>query len=217
MADTARTAEDAGRQWTGPTCTSPPTRRRRSACTAICSGSICRRSAPADTKSLAYSVLTDAQKKRFEETLELDFSFGMRGVGRFRCNVFNQSGAVGAVYRLIPEKIQSFEELGLPPVLADAGRPPARPRARHRPDRQRQVDDAGGDDRPDQHRAPRAHPHHRRPDRVSAPAQGLPRQPARGAQRHAELRDGAARRAPRRPRRRPHRRIARPRDDRSRR
>ena len=57
-----------------------------------------------DTKQLAYSVMTDAQKKRFEESLELDFSFGIRGLARFRCNVFNQRGAVGAVYRLIPEK-----------------------------------------------------------------------------------------------------------------
>jgi len=72
---------------------------------------------PADTKQLVYSVLTDAQKKRFEETLELDFSFGIRGLARFRCNVFNQRGAVGAVYRLIPEKIRSFQDLGLPAVL----------------------------------------------------------------------------------------------------
>ena len=60
---------------------------------------------PSDTKALSYSVLTDAQKKRFEEMLELDFSFGIRGVARFRCNMFNQKGAVGAVYRQIPEKI----------------------------------------------------------------------------------------------------------------
>ena len=73
---------------------------------------------PAETKALAYSVLTDAQKKRFEETLELDFSFGIRGLARFRCNLFNQRGAVAAVYRLIPETIRSFQELGLPPVLA---------------------------------------------------------------------------------------------------
>jgi twitching motility protein PilT len=71
----------------------------------------------ADTKALAYSVLTDAQKKRFEETLELDFSFGIRGVARFRCNVFNQRGAVAAVYRVIPEQIKSFNELGLPAVI----------------------------------------------------------------------------------------------------
>jgi twitching motility protein PilT len=72
----------------------------------------------ADTKTLAYSVLTDAQKKRFEETLELDFSFGIRGLARFRSNVFNQRGAVGAVYRLIPEQIKGFKDLGLPQVLA---------------------------------------------------------------------------------------------------
>jgi twitching motility protein PilT len=73
---------------------------------------------PADTKQLSYSVLTDSQKKRFEETLELDFSFGIQGLARFRCNMFHQRGAVGAVYRLIPEKIRAFHELGLPPVLA---------------------------------------------------------------------------------------------------
>ena len=72
----------------------------------------------AETKQLVYSVCTDAQKKRFEETMELDFSFGVRGVGRFRCNVFNQRGAVAAVYRLIPERIRQFHELGLPPIIA---------------------------------------------------------------------------------------------------
>jgi twitching motility protein PilT len=72
----------------------------------------------AETKQLVYSVCTDAQKKRFEETQELDFSFGIRGTGRFRCNVFNQRGAVGAVYRLIPEKVRGFHELNLPPVIA---------------------------------------------------------------------------------------------------
>src|SRR3954454_8108712 len=72
---------------------------------------------PSDTKALAYSVLTDAQKKRFEESLELDFSFGIRGLARFRCNVFNQRGAVGAVYRVIPEKIRSLQDLSLPSVL----------------------------------------------------------------------------------------------------
>jgi twitching motility protein PilT len=73
---------------------------------------------PPETKQLAYSVMTDAQKKHFEETLELDFSFGIRGLARFRCNVFNQRGAVAAVYRLIPEQIRGFPELGLPPVIA---------------------------------------------------------------------------------------------------
>jgi twitching motility protein PilT len=73
---------------------------------------------PAETKALAYSVLTDAQKKRFEETLELDFSFGIRSIARFRCNLFNQRGSVAAVYRVIPENIKTFSELGLPQVIA---------------------------------------------------------------------------------------------------
>jgi twitching motility protein PilT len=72
----------------------------------------------ADTKALAYSVLTDSQKKRFEESLELDFSFGIRGLARFRCNVFNQRGATAAVYRVIPEQIKAFNELGLPQVIS---------------------------------------------------------------------------------------------------
>jgi twitching motility protein PilT len=79
---------------------------------------------PPDTKQLAYSVLTDSQKKRFEETLELDFSFGIQDVGRFRCNMFHQRGAVGAVYRLIPERIRAFQELGLPPVLGTLAEKP---------------------------------------------------------------------------------------------
>src|SRR5918995_1092405 len=79
---------------------------------------------PAETKALAYSVLTDAQKKRFEESLELDFSFGIKGIARFRCNVFNQRGAVGAVYRVIPETIRTFQELGLPAVIANLAEKP---------------------------------------------------------------------------------------------
>ena len=70
-----------------------------------------------DTKSLAYSVLTDAQKHRFEENLELDFSFGLKNLARFRGNVFNQRGAVGAVFRTIPWEIKGFEALGLPAVV----------------------------------------------------------------------------------------------------
>ncbi len=72
---------------------------------------------PAETKQLAYSVLTDAQKHRFEETLELDFSFGIKGLSRFRANIFNQRGAVGAVFRAIPYEIRGFEQLGLPGVV----------------------------------------------------------------------------------------------------
>jgi twitching motility protein PilT len=73
---------------------------------------------PVETKQLAYSVLTDAQKHRFEENLELDFSFGIKGLARYRANVFMQRGAVAACYRTIPYEIRGFKELGLPPVVA---------------------------------------------------------------------------------------------------
>src|SRR5713101_1296844 len=73
---------------------------------------------PAETKQLAYSVLTDAQKHRFEENLELDFSFGLKGLARFRGNLFNQRGATGAVFRVIPFEIKSFLQLGLPAIVS---------------------------------------------------------------------------------------------------
>jgi len=73
---------------------------------------------PSETKQLAYSVLTDAQKHRFEEHLELDFSFGLKGLARFRGNLFNQRGATGAVFRVIPFEIKSFQQLNLPTVVA---------------------------------------------------------------------------------------------------
>jgi twitching motility protein PilT len=72
---------------------------------------------PADTKRLAYSVMTDTQKHKFEEKWEIDFSFGIKDLCRFRANVFTQRGTVGAVFRLIPFEIRGFEALGLPPVV----------------------------------------------------------------------------------------------------
>jgi twitching motility protein PilT len=63
-------------------------------------------------------VLTDAQKHRFEENLELDFSFGLKGLARFRGNLFNQRGATAAVFRVIPFEIKSFAQLALPPVVS---------------------------------------------------------------------------------------------------
>jgi twitching motility protein PilT len=72
---------------------------------------------PADSKQLCYSILTDAQKHRFEENLELDFSFGIKNMARFRGNVFHQRGAVAGVFRVVPFEIKSFEQLGLPNIL----------------------------------------------------------------------------------------------------
>src|SRR3989442_7502937 len=62
-----------------------------------------------ETKQLDYSVLTDAQKHRFEENLELDFSFGVKDLSRFRANIFNQPEAISALFRAIPYQITSFE------------------------------------------------------------------------------------------------------------
>lgn len=73
---------------------------------------------PTETKSLIYSVLTDNQKHRFEEGLELDLSFGVKGLARFRANVFFQRGAVSGAFRTIPWEIRSFNDLGLPSVVS---------------------------------------------------------------------------------------------------
>jgi twitching motility protein PilT len=72
---------------------------------------------PADTKHICYSILTETQKRKFEEMNELDFSFGVKGLARFRGNIFVQRGALAGVFRLIPYKFLSFDELGLPPVI----------------------------------------------------------------------------------------------------
>jgi twitching motility protein PilT len=76
------------------------------------------------TKQLCYSILTDAQKHRFEEDNELDLSFGVKGLSRFRANVFMQRGAVAAAFRTIPFKILTFQELGLPPVVKELAEKP---------------------------------------------------------------------------------------------
>ncbi|MFO0680940.1 MAG: type IV pilus twitching motility protein PilT [Sandaracinus sp.] len=74
---------------------------------------------PEDTKQLVYSAISDDQKVKFEKTQELDFSFGLRGLSRFRGNVFMQRGAVAAAFRAIPHRIMTFDELGLPQVVTD--------------------------------------------------------------------------------------------------
>lgn len=72
---------------------------------------------PDDTKRLIYQILTEKQKAELEKNLELDFSFGIKGLARFRANVFYSKGSVAAVFRQIPSLIPDFEALGLPPVL----------------------------------------------------------------------------------------------------
>ena len=79
---------------------------------------------PKDTLQLAYSVLTENQKKRFETEDELDFSFGIQNLARFRGNCFKQRGCVGMVIRMIPFSLKTFEDLGLPPILAKLAEKP---------------------------------------------------------------------------------------------
>jgi twitching motility protein PilT len=78
----------------------------------------------AQTKSLLYSVMTDQQKHRFEENLELDFSFGMKNMARFRANVFSQRGALAGAFRTIPWEIKSVRELGLPDIVNELAERP---------------------------------------------------------------------------------------------
>ncbi len=77
-----------------------------------------------ETKQLCYSILTDSQKHRFEESNELDLSFGVKGLSRFRANIFMQRGAVAGAFRTIPFKILTFEELGLPREVANLSTKP---------------------------------------------------------------------------------------------
>ena len=72
---------------------------------------------PSETKQIAYSILTDNQKHRLEENLEIDFSFGLKSLSRFRANVYHQRGAIAAAFRQIPYEIRSFRDLGLPQVM----------------------------------------------------------------------------------------------------
>jgi twitching motility protein PilT len=76
------------------------------------------------TKQLCYSILTDAQKHHFEEDSELDLSFGVKGLSRFRANIFIQRGAVAAAFRTIPFKMLSFQELGLPQIVTELSKKP---------------------------------------------------------------------------------------------
>jgi twitching motility protein PilT len=74
---------------------------------------------PVDTKQLCYSVMNDQQKMRFEEDLEIDFSFGIRGMARFRANVYMQQACVGGAFRVVPYNIIPLENLGMPPVVTE--------------------------------------------------------------------------------------------------
>jgi twitching motility protein PilT len=79
---------------------------------------------PEDTQELVYSMLNAFQKQKFEKNWELDLSYGVAGLGRFRVNVYRQRGAIGAALRVIPSTIPTIEELNLPSILKDLTRKP---------------------------------------------------------------------------------------------
>src|SRR5262245_28317390 len=97
------------------TMASPPMIRLHGELTAIAHPAL----TASDTKNLCYSLLTEGQKKRFEEESELDFSFGIRGVARFRGNLYNQKGCVGGAFRTIPHQTPQLHQLGLPPAVVE--------------------------------------------------------------------------------------------------
>jgi twitching motility protein PilT len=145
---------------------------------------------PVETKQLCYSILTDAQKHAFEENNELDLSFGVKGSRGSREHLHAARGR----RRRLPH--HSLQDPHLPGARAAAGRrrsleEAARSHPRHGAHGLGQVDDAGVDHRQDQHRASRAHHDDRGPDRVPAPAQELPGEPARGRRRHEVVQDRA--------------------------
>ncbi len=134
---------------------------------------------PVETKQLCYSILTDAQKMRFEEDQELDLSFGVKDLARFRANIFMQRGAVAGAFRLVPFKIRTLDELGLPPVVHELCEKPrglvlvTGPTGSGKSTTLASMIDQINSD------AARAHRHHRGPDRVPALPQELRGQPAR--------------------------------------
>ena len=172
---------------------------------------------PQDTQRLAYSVLNEGQKQKFEEENELDLSFGIQGLARFRCNVYRQRGAVAAAIRVIPyQDPDSFEELNLPPIVEQlADRPKGLVLVTGPTGSGKSTTLAAMIDKINS-RAQRAHHDDRGPDRVRPPAQAVPRQPARGLLRHPVVQERAQVHPPPGPGRGPRRRDARPGDDRGR-
>src|SRR5437870_8696273 len=108
-----------------------------------------------DTKNLTYSLLTESQKKKFEEESELDFSFGIKGVSRFRGNLYLQKGAVGGAFRMIPHQTPQLQTLGLPSSVPELTSQPrglvlvTGPTGRGRGPRLAAMSDRINGDRPD--------------------------------------------------------------------
>ena len=79
---------------------------------------------PTDTREIVYAILNNSQRQRLETDWQIDFAYGVPGVGRFRVNSYFQRGTLGAAFRLIPTETVPIEKLGLPPVVRDFGKKP---------------------------------------------------------------------------------------------
>ncbi len=165
-----------------------------------------------DTIAMAFSIMSSRQKEKFKNNFEIDIAYSVPGLGRFRCNIFQQRGTVGLVCRVIPARILTVRDLLLPPVIEKICEETAGPDPRHGDDGLGQVDEPRGDDRLHQRDAGRAHHDGRGPGRVPPPRQEVDREPARAGGRHALVLLRASRLPPAGPRRHPRGRDARLRD-----
>ncbi len=131
--------------------------------------------------ALVYDIMSDKQRRDYEEFLEVDFSFEIPSLARFRVNAFNQNRGAGAVFRTIPSEVLTLEDLACPPLFREMVQQPQGLILVTGTDRLGQVDHAGGDDRLHQQERIRPHPHRRGPDRIRPHLAEVPDQPARGA------------------------------------
>jgi twitching motility protein PilT len=159
--------------------------------------------------SLVYDIMSDKQRRDYEEFLEVDFSFEIPGLARFRVNAFNQNRGAGAVFRTIPSEVLTLEDLATPPVFRELiDQPQGLILVTGPTGSGKSTTLAAMVDHVNKNEyAP--HPHGRGSDRVRAHLAEVPDQPARGPPRHPRLQRGAALGAARRPRLHPGRRVAR--------
>ena len=166
--------------------------------------------------ALLWPIAPERNREEFERRHDTDFAYEIAGVARFRCNVFVDRKGMGGVFRLIPSKIMTAEEMGLSQGDPELCHLPKGLVLVTGPDRLRQVDDALRAHRLHQPQPHRPHHHDRGPDRVRAREQEVPDQPAPGRRAHRLVQGRAARRAARGSGHRAGRRDARPGDDRHR-
>ncbi len=159
---------------------------------------------PQSVQKTLYAILTQKQREKFEENLELDFAYSLPGQARFRVNLYRQRDALGAAFRLIPYEIKPLEELGVPPaVRATSPRCRAASCSSPGPTGSGKSTTLACGRRPGQPHPARPHHDRRGPDRVPPRAQELPGQPARGGGGHLVVQERAQARAAPGPRHHP--------------